>query len=190
MKYIFLYLLFAWSAIAIAQDSPINTQTLNALLGTTRLRASEPINIDSSWVHFLANHSQYELQEVPNATHKQLIYQYAQQGIAVRTRKTGVAIASLDEFVASISIDTKPAAQQLLPYGCHSDMNCKAFKKQLKLLEFKYVKSASKTSDKTLRKEVFANETVTVALLYKKNVLQNITLIANLDAMYGGLLIK
>jgi len=168
--------------------NPIETQSLNALLGTTRLKATEPANKDKALVDFLLKHPNYELKKEGDKEDKKTIYQYKEQGVIVKTKQTGISIPSLDDFVETISI--KATEKRLLPYNCDVTMSCREFCKKLKLLDFKYNRSKRHKIKNILRKEVFESETVTVELYFKKDKFTRMILIANLDAMYGGLLIK
>lgn len=189
MKYILLLLLFS-SVITKAQETAttIATSKLNALLGTTRLKAAEPVNTDKAWVNFLEQHPDFEQKKEGEKEDKRTIYQYKEQGVFIKTKTTGIGIPSLDDFVETIIIKTAP--KRPLPYNTHTDMSCKEFCKALKLLEFKYNRSKRQKIMKVLRKEVFESETVTVELYFKKDTFTKMVLIANLDAMYGGLLIE
>lgn len=189
MKYILFLLLFS-SMIAKAQDTThtIATSKLNALLGTTRLKAAEPVNTDKALVNFLEQHPNFEQKREGEKENRRTIYQYKEQGVFIKTKKTGIGIPSLDDFVETVIIKTAP--KRPLPYNTHTDMSCKEFYKSLKLLDFKYNRSKRQKTMKILRKEVFESETVTVELYFKKNDFTKMVLIANLDAMYGGLLIE
>lgn len=189
MKYLVLLLVFCTLTVG-AQEvaNPIETQSLNALLGTTRLKATEPVNKDKALVDFLLKHPNYEQKKEGEKEDKKTVYQYKEQGVVVKTKQTGIGIPSLDDFVETISIKT--AEKRLLPYHCEASMSCREFCKKLKSLDFQYNRSKRQKIKKVLRKEVFESETVTVELYFKKDKFTKMVLTANLDAMYGGLLIK
>ena len=68
-------------------------------------------------------------------------------------------------------------------------MSYKEFKKNLKKIGFKKNNSKSKRISKMLKKEVFSTNTVILEIWFDENIFSKMVLRAQLNNMYGGLLI-
>jgi hypothetical protein len=178
-----------------ADDIP--TKKLNGILGTTRLFAMENVSTDSVFVLFLEKYSNYtkttETIKIKAETIKAdttktwIVYEYKENGIIIKTRKTGLSYDTIDDFVEVVEI--MASKDRKLPYSCHSAMTFREFKKTLRPLGFKLNKSKSETLFKVLKKEVFENSNINLEIWFDKGNFSRIVLTAKLDNMYGGLLI-
>ncbi len=190
MRQFILFIFFSVLTLGVTaqKQSNISTQNLNALLGTSRLFAMKNMCSDSFFVYFLNQNPNCMIQKKINEDKKKTIFICKEKGVKIITRKTGIDYKTIDDFVETIEI-IKPKEKQKLPYNCNASMSLVEWKKQLKLLNFKPLKISQKKV-KGFQQYWFTNATVRVELWFKGRKLHKIAMVADLDKMYGGLLIE
>ena len=197
MRLIFTFL-FSFSLIfpLTAQDetgqaptytNSIPTKRLNALLGATYLLTTGNLSKDSAFINFLIKHKGFEKSKKNDIRKNWTIFHYKEAGVSIKALKTGFTYNTIDDFVEVIEIMAAPERE--LPYGCDATMPPKKFKKRMRNMGFRTDASKNKTLYKVLKKEVYVNELVEIAIWFDRGKFSRMVLTADLDKMYKGLLI-